>query len=287
MEVLRYTDPAAFHRDAGPVLLADPARNNLPLGILQILLDQPEVFPTFHLWMAVRDGSPLGVALQTEPFNVVLAEPLDGEVVDALAGAVLADAAPIPGVTANLPWADRFAARLTSMTGRTAERIVEEGVWELTAVADVPNPSGAARAATVRDRDLLRKWLRAFADEALPPRYPRDDARTDLDLDLRLEGRGGGYRLWEDGGAPVSMSGHRDVSGVGSRIGPVYTPREHRRRGYATALVAEQSAARLALGDGACFLYTDLANPTSNAIYARIGYVKVCDAVEYELRPAS
>jgi len=109
----------------------------------------------------------------------------------------------------------------------------------------------------------------------------------DLDVDLRLEGRGGGYRLWDDDGEPVSMSGHRDVPGVGSRIGPVYTPPEHRRRGYATALVAEQSAARLALGDPACFLYTDLANPTSNAIYARIGYVKVCEAVEYAFGPVS
>jgi uncharacterized protein len=283
MDIIRSTDPAAFRRDAGPVLLADPARNNLSLGILQTLLDQPEVFPVFHLWMAVRDGQPLGLALQTEPFNTVLAEPLEleEEVVDALADAIMHDAGPLPGITGNNPWAGRFADRVASMTGRPAQRIVEEGVWELTVVADVPAPSGAARAATARDRELLRSWLRAFADEALPPRYPRDDARMDLDLDLRLEGKGGGCRLWDDGGETVSMSGHRDVPGVGSRIGPVYTPPEHRRRGYATALVAEQSADRLALGDAACFLYTDLANPTSNAIYARIGYVKVCEAVEY------
>ena len=68
---------------------------------------------------------------------------------------------------------------------------------------------------------------------------------------------------------------------TGPRIGPVYTPPEHRRHGYATRLVAELSASRLALGDAACYLFTDMANPTSNAIYARIGYVKVCEAVEY------
>ena len=287
MEVVRYTDPAALRRDAGPMLLADAARNNLPLGILQILLDQPEMYPAFHLWMAVRDGRPRGVAMQTEPFNAVLAEPLEDEAIDTLLEAILADAGPLPGITANQPWADRSVARVTSMTGRTAERIVEEGVWELTAVADVPTPTGAARAATIRDRDVLRSWLGAFADEALPARYPRDQARTDLDLDLRLQGRGGGFRVWDVDGAPVSVSGHRDVPGVGSRIGPVYTPPEHRRRGYATALVAEQSAARLAVGDPACFLYTDLANPTSNAVYARIGYVKVCEAVEYAFGPAS
>ena len=259
-----------LRRDGAPLLLADAARNNLPLAILQTLQDQPEVYPVFHLWMAVDDGEPRGLALQTEPYNVLLAEPLQGDAVDA---------GPLPGITANLPWADRFAARVTLMTGRKAERILTEGVWELTTVADVPTPGGAARLATPGDRDLLRRWLRAFLDEALPQGRPRDDAHTDLDIDLRLAERGGAYWLWDDG-SPVALAGHRDVPGVGSRIGPVYTPPERRRRGYATRLVAELSAARLALGDPACFLFTDMANPTSNSVYARIGYVKVCEAVE-------
>jgi uncharacterized protein len=183
-------------------------------------------------------------------------------------------------VTANLPWAERFAELAAPMTGCTAERILHEGVWELTTVNDVPAPQGTARPATLADRELLRSWIRAFAGEALPPERSVDDDRDDLDLDLRLSGRGCGYLVWEDR-APVSVSGHREIPGVGSRIGPVYTPPEHRGRGYATRLVAEQSAARLAAGDPSCFLYTDMANPTSNAIYARIGYNKVCEAAEY------
>jgi GNAT superfamily N-acetyltransferase len=283
MEVLRYDDPATFRRDGEPVLLADAARNNLPLAILQVLQDQPEVYPIFHLWMAVRDAQPRGLALQTEPHNVLLAEPLEDDAVDALAEAAVGDAAPLPGITANLPWADRFAKRVTAMTGRKAERILKEGVWELTRVADVPTPGGVARVATPADRDLLRRWMRAFADEALPPEHPWDDARAELQIDLRLAGRGGGFWLWEDG-EPVSWSGYGALPGVGARIGPVYTPPQHRRRGYATRLVAELSVARLALGDPACFLFTDMANPTSNGIYARIGYVKLCDAVEYAFR---
>jgi predicted GNAT family acetyltransferase len=281
MEVLRYDDPGAFHRDGAPVLLTDAARNNLILGILQVLLDEPDLYPVFHLWLATREGRPVGLAMQTEPFNVIVAEPLEEDAVEALAQAVVADGAPLPGVVANQPWADRFAQRVSAITGRSAERILEEGVWALTAVEDVPVPAGAVRPATPADRELVRSWLAAFAGEALPPGRPQDDeARRDLDLDLRLAGRGAGYLLWEDG-TPVSLSGHREIPGVGSRIGPVYTPPQHRGRGYATRLVAEQSAGRLAAGDPACYLYTDMANPTSNAIYARIGYVKVADAAEY------
>ena len=67
----------------------------------------------------------------------------------------------------------------------------------------------------------------------------------------------------------------------GIRLGPVYTPPERRRRGYATSLVAEVSARLLESGRRRCFLYTDLANPTSNAIYRRIGYEQVAESAEY------
>ena len=34
-----------------------------------------------------------------------------------------------------------------------------------------------------------------------------------------------------------------------------------------------------------CFLFTDLANPTSNKIYKAIGYEQVCDMDEYGFGP--
>jgi predicted GNAT family acetyltransferase len=62
------------------------------------------------------------------------------------------------------------------------------------------------------------------------------------------------------------------------KIGPVYTPPEHRTRGRATALVAYASSWALARGLRSCFLFTDLSNPTSNGIYRRIGYEQVGEA---------
>jgi RimJ/RimL family protein N-acetyltransferase len=285
MEVVRYGDPRAFRRDAELLLMADASRNNLPIAILQTLTDQPAVYPVFHLWLAMRDGTPIGLALQTEPHHVVLADPLDAGAIRTLAEAVVADGAPLPGVTANLPWTDRFASEVAMLTGHRVERVLNEGVWELTEVAHVPAPSGRMRTATPQDRDLILGWLWDFNDEVFPPGHPRDEARMRMQVDMRLAGEGGGYRLWEDGEA-VTMSGHHDVPGLGSRIGPVYTPPPHRRRGYATRLVAELSSSLLERGDPACFLFTDMANPTSNAIYARIGYVKLGEAAENAFRPS-
>jgi predicted GNAT family acetyltransferase len=87
--------------------------------------------------------------------------------------------------------------------------------------------------------------------------------------------------LWDDGGA-VAQTVVVGATPNGARIGGVYTPETNRRRGYATALVAEVSRAQLAEGRKFCFLFTDLANPTSNSIYPKVGYRAVADFREYD-----
>jgi uncharacterized protein len=283
MDVERYLDPDGFRRDSAPLLMASPGRNSLPLAVIQTLISEPGAYPTFHLWLALDGGAPVGLAMQTEPHNVIVADPTDPLAIPTLADAVVADGAPLPGVIGNLPFAEICIEHMVAATGRHAELLLREGVWELTAVNDVPTVPGSARPAMARDRDLIRRWLRAFNDEALPPEHPYDEESANASIDRRLAGHGGGFWLWEDGGS-VSLAGHHDVPGAGTRIGPVYTPPEHRGQGYATRLVAELSAARLGLGDPACFLFTDLANPTSNAIYARIGYEQLCEAAEFVFR---
>ena len=60
---------------------------------------------------------------------------------------------------------------------------------------------------------------------------------------------GGGELLWEVDGEPVAQAAARAVVAGMSRIGPVYTPPEHRGHGYAAAVTA--AAARWALERGA------------------------------------
>ena len=96
----------------------------------------------------------------------------------------------------------------------------------------------------------------------------------------RLAGGDAGFLLWEDG-EPVSVAGYGGPTPNGIRIAPVYTPPPLRGRGYGSAVTAALSSRLLASGRRFCFLYTDLANPTSNKIYVAIGYRRVCDSVEY------
>lgn len=64
------------------------------------------------------------------------------------------------------------------------------------------------------------------------------------------------------------------------RVAAVYTPPEHRRRGYAEARVGRLSADLSARGNQ-CMLYTNLGNPTSNSLYRRLGYEVVSEVLRY------
>ncbi|SCF71970.1 FR47-like protein [Streptomyces sp. DconLS] len=88
----------------------------------------------------------------------------------------------------------------------------------------------------------------------------------------------GGITLWEAAdGTPLAMAGAtREIAGQ-VRVAPVYTPAALRGRGYAGAVTAEVSRAARAAGAAEILLFTDLANPTSNALYQRLGYREVAD----------
>jgi uncharacterized protein len=285
MEVLRPEDAVAFLRLAGPLLERDEARNQLPLGIAGTLTTHPDAYDVVHFWV-VRDGDePVAAAVRTEPFNLVLGDPSSEAALGLLLEAIVADDPEVPGIVGNVPFVEPAAERLAGKSGRTAERILSQGVYGLTTVRDVARAPGDPHPAVPKDRGLLLDWLRAFANESLPD--PDETfRRMERNLDYRFGSEGTGFWLWEEGGQPVSLAGFSGPTPTGIRIGPVYTPPEHRRRGYATTLVADLSSWLLGHGHRACFLYTDLANPTSNRIYVEIGYERVCDAMEFSFRVA-
>lgn len=278
-------DAARFLEETGPLLLLDEARHNLMLGIVGRIATEPGSYPVFRLWVAEdRAGRVVGAASMTPPWPIVIARPAHDAAIGALVGAALADELPVPGVVGAVPEVHDFAARWVEASGAGLTRRRSEGIYALERVEPVPATEGRARPATEADRSLLESWMAAFVGEALP-HDPAADGGGRAIVDSRLLAEDAGLWLWEDGGRAVSLAGYGGLTPNGIRIGPVYTPPGFRGRGYATALVAELSAWLLAGGRTFCFLFTDLANPTSNAIYRRIGYRQVCDAENIAFEP--
>jgi predicted GNAT family acetyltransferase len=281
IDVVRLDDAAAFLAQAEPFLLADEARHNLFLGLAGTIRDSPQLYPLRSLWLARTGGRPVAAALRTPPFNLVLARPESPEALAALAAAVIEE---LPGVVGAVPEVEEFAQLWAKRRRATARTTMRQGVYALDRVRAPAEVTGSGRVATGGDRELVLRWWVAFGDEVLHEGGPgRQQAETTVEH--RLSSPTSGVLLWEDHGEPVSLAGWGGPTPNGIRIGPVYTPPELRGRGYGTAVTAELSArlldGRLFRGGRRfCFLYTDLANPTSNAIYERIGYRMVCESAE-------
>jgi uncharacterized protein len=284
MLVRRADDPVAFRDVTVPYLVRDEARHNLILGITATLIRNPGTYELFDLWVVTEGDEVVGAALRTPPFNLVLAEPAGDGPLDALVDRLLEEGQDLPGVVASLPELDDFVSAWTSGRGLDATLVLRQGVYELRDVLPTPEPAGAARPATPDDRDLVVTWMRAFSEEVLPHQDEADRQARLIESRL-VASEASGLWLWEDGGEPVSMSGYGGETPNGIRIGPVYTPPELRGRGYATGLVSAQSRWLLSTGRRFCFLYTDLDNATSNALYRRIGYRMVAESGEVRFDP--
>ena len=267
-----------FQQTAGEFLRSRPVEHTVPLTLVDTLRERGPHFygpddPVFGWWRA--DGGPVtGAFLQTPPFPLLLTAAPD---VPRLA-ALLAGR-PLPGVNALASDAEEFAAAWRRLTGaRTApgrrSRLFRLG--ELTPPA--PHPPGVARVARAGDRDLLLAWLTAFHQDI-------GEEQRDLDrlVDEKLEY--GGLTLWEVDGVPVSMAGASRPEAGMVRVMAVYTPPGLRGRGYAAAVTAVVSRAALDAGARDVVLFTDLANPTSNALYQRLGYRPVEDRTVVPFQP--
>ncbi|WAL73625.1 GNAT family N-acetyltransferase [Kitasatospora sp. YST-16] len=273
----------AFRTAAGAFLAADPVENTVLLTILdRIDRDGPRAYgetPPEYGWWCEPDGTVTGATLRTPPYGQRLGR-MGTAAAEELARA-LADRPQRPeDAGGGRETVFAFAAEWARRTGLDWAVASDERLYRLGELTPPPAPpAGRPRPAAPADRELVAHWLAAFCTEA--GISAPGDVRADADQRIAA----GTLLLWEAGdGRTTALAGASPAVAGMSRIGPVYTPPEHRGHGYASALTAAASARARAGGAAEVLLYTDLANPTSNAIYQRIGYVPVGDAANVVFR---
>lgn len=269
MRVIRFDDRDQCLRRVEPFLMAGEAENCFFLGFVP----RPEI-ATQMIYLAAEDarGEVVAVAFKSPGWHVMMTD-APPDAVDAVVDHLLATAAAVPGVQSRPDVARRFAERYVARTGATHRRRASMAVHKLTEVIPVTGVAGVLRPARDADAALLAEWADAFCrDCGLTSHSPPDELTR---ARQRIE-RGESF-FWDVQGTAVSTASVLGDTPNGIRVSLVYTPPPHRRRGYASAAVAALSQRMLDAGKKFCFLYTDLANPTSNKIYQAIGYQKVCE----------
>ena len=274
--VHRYADAATFLGAVEPFLMRREVENALLIGVAHAVRANPaelSIAPYFAA-VAVR-GEPCVAAFRTLPGKLGITRSDRPDALELLAGDAFESCKDVETVLGPEPAVRRFAEALSQFSGRPVAIQMAQRIYDLERVRPPARPpAGRLRPANEGDLELLTTWvdgfLRDIEEEGHPPAIARERVAA------------GQLFLWDDP-EPRSMAGWAGKTPNGVRVNFVYTPPEHRGRGYASAAVAALSELLLAQGNRFCCLYTDLANPTSNGIYQRIGYRPVADMAMYRL----
>jgi uncharacterized protein len=281
MKLTTYMDADLFLKDVQPELEKHEAEHSLILGLALAARSNAPSANSIPFFATIRDTRQLLVAAyMTYPNPLVLSalQPVVEKALELIIDPLQSSRIEVSGIVAPKIIAETLAEHWSRSSRQTAEIDMRQRLYKLTSVSDVPVCDGELRRASDSDLDVVSRWVAAFDAEALHEDIPEKAWNI---AKQRIE-RGEIY-LWEDT-EPRCMAAKTRPTVHGIAINSVYTPPEWRRQGYATTCVARLSERLLQSGYSFCVLFTDLANPTSNSIYTRIGYEPVCDFVKYNFR---
>ncbi|MDX3135183.1 GNAT family N-acetyltransferase [Streptomyces europaeiscabiei] len=272
-----------FLARAGDFLRSRPALHNTPLTDIEKLRIRgaAEHDAVATVFGELESGGEVRAIFYLTPRGRLGLTPLSAEQTDALAAHLAGLGHSPSNVIADHDTAGAFAESWQRHTSAAPVPFWRTHLYRLgTLTPPQPSPEGRGRITGGQDRGHVVRWCREFCvDVGEQPSIDLIDAGS-WD-DSRFGDRH--FTFWETpDGTPVSMAAATSVVGGMVRVDPVYTPTHLRGRGYAGAVTVEASRAALAAGATDVVLFTDPANPTSNALYQRIGYVHVADFAGYK-----
>lgn len=247
-------------------------------------LARETIDPAIAVHVAYAGSDVVGIMTKQPSFHPLLSHVEHGESVPALATAALEHGVDLPGVMGPSEVALAFARVWCERGTARFEPQMRQRILATSSVAPPTDVDGTWRLANRSDDDILRTWFAAFNVEALGM---SEAEAADSVREMRARSDAGtGDVIWTDRrGIPVSVARYKAPTRTSIRIGPVYTPPEHRRKGFASAVTAATTQMLLERGHAFVCLYTKAENKTANHVYEAIGYRHVADSMIYRFVP--
>ncbi|WP_242301072.1 GNAT family N-acetyltransferase [Bacillus cereus group sp. BfR-BA-01423] len=265
-----YEEIVNFKEEVTPFLEKNEQENNLILGVLQ-MVHQP-------IFMGIaKQGEEIAVVfLQTEEKKQIIvatSEITEEDIVEL--AKKLAEVYPnVPGLIGNKKIVQRLAEEIAVLANKKTTVAMEQGIYELKQVKKKWNGDEVFREVNSDELTLIEQWIYQFCEDVNLPTTQEEAKQTAHTLITN-------HRLFglEVDGKLVSVAAKTRPTKNNITVNFVYTPKEERKKGYASNCVAALSQRMLDEGYKTTTLYTDLANPTSNKIYQEIGYEQIAESV--------
>ena len=277
LAIRTHQDVRAFLDRAEDWLLGEEERYGLVLSIAYQVLSGVHRYHKPIYWATVEQESSgrrakiVGCAFRTPPHKLGVTE-LPESAIEPLVSSLRETYLAVSGVGGP----ERTATALArAWTERFAEKWLIDHHQRLHSLTKVRKPStpapGELRPALPAGVPVARAWMSGFIRETRSNHVGADTAARLIEQ-RRLY-------FWVDGEPRCMVGAVRETPNTAG-VAAVYTPPPFRNRGYASVAVATLSRQLLEAGRSSCFLYADLANPTSNSVYRRIGYEPIDDVVD-------
>lgn len=279
MKLIRHFSANSILDRMENLLLNNEVCNNLILGVLYSIADDFNRYgPDPYLAVVEDNENIIAIAVMTPPYNLLIySDNVDTNAYTLISRDLLESEYTVPGVNGIKHMSSSFTEIWSFENLCTASPGMGTMAFRLDEVIMPDMPEGRFIKADIRYFDLLCDWMKNFAiDTHLEENFQHIGNSMQRWIDKEK------VFLWESGNQPVSMAVLTRPLPHGETISGVYTPKELRNHGYASAVVAYLSQHILDSGKEFVCLFTDIANPVSNSIYQKIGYKKVCQYQEYK-----
>lgn len=281
MRIQLLDDPAAFRDRTRAFVDADPISTNVITVVADRTIAGTQDPTSDDRWIVVEDagGEVVGIGMANAPYNLFLSA-MPAEAAIRVAETLTVEERKLPGVTGERSAASAFAETWCPANGCTSVVQIAHRVYRLAELIEPRAVEGIAELAEPDDIGLVARWLDDFHDEALP-----HDPQTDATVEATRRISAKEVWLWRKGEKAVAMAACSHAAAGVARIGPVYTPPALRGRGHAAGTTYAATAAALDRGAEHVMLYADRSNPTSNALYRRLGFEPDHEAEDLGFRP--
>ncbi len=264
-----YQDNIEFRQEHLNFLYQEEVKNSLMIGISSRL----DVKDSHYVASLIGDHVLLGVLAGK---NLILsANTLEEDVYQELVEHM--EKIPYPGIVGEKNICLAYQKAYENHTKKAMNVGMNQRIYYCKKVVQVSNVEGNFRVATEDDFSVLIDWVYDFIVRIEGEKSAKDSEEV-------LHHILGEKRLFvlEKDGELLTMCARSRPLNKSETVALVYTPVPLRNHGYASKAVEQLTRLLLEEREMAT-LYTDLANPTSNSIYQKIGYVPYCDSMMLDI----
>ncbi len=284
-QLVKHEDPSNFLSQVSSLLLKNESRNNLVLGLAGAAArnSDPRITEA-HFWELTKNEMPEGCGIKTSPDRGLLVSVMPEESAREFAKRLVDADFRFPEMVGPRDVVEAMVEEFEKLRGDRFRVAMEQGIYEAKHIIAPSGVEGALSSCHHDEFATAYEFILGFLRDCFPGEAKSKQSEEAKKLaELRVENKS--LYFWRlANGKAVAMGAEARESPHGSTISYIYTPSSERGKGYGAAVTAAISQLMLDRGKSLCNLFTNLANPTSNSIYQKVGYRRIGDSLHVKLR---